>query len=104
MHGLAPRASVWHLFMEEIAHRVDEELGRLLHLPGSVQSGRGYLEPEPVLIILQAEPLKPLRHRLGVAVPAPRRYLVTAHRRVPGRLSPLDLGFGHFFAFSITQP
>jgi hypothetical protein len=73
----------WHIFVEEIAHRVDEDHLRLLPLKRKVENVWVESETEAVPIVRLTHRFKPLRHSFGIAVLAARAYLGTTGEWIP---------------------
>ena len=79
-----------HIFMEQIAHGIDENSARLAHPPRQVDQVVVQREVEAVGVAGIAHRLEPLGHALGVTVAAAFGDLGTAGDGVPGHLGPFD--------------
>src|SRR5262249_23750787 len=79
-----------HLFVKEIAHRVDEDRLRLPPMQGQLQHLWLEGQLEAVLVVCLPHRLEPLCHPFCVTVLAPWTDLGAASNRVPGGLCPLD--------------
>jgi hypothetical protein len=79
-----------NVFMEEIAHGVDEDSRRLLPLKWLSQPLRAQLQVKSELVRVARDTAKSLSKRLGVAMPATRTNLHAPRHGVPRRFSPLD--------------
>ena len=77
-------------FVEEVAHRIDEDQPRALPTQRLLQPGRPDAKVEPLLVGMAGDPAPALSERLGVAVSAAGRHLVAPGHGVPRRLRPLD--------------
>lgn len=85
-----------HIFVEEIAHRVDEDRLRLFPLQRKVEHLRLKRERKAVPIVRLPHRLQPLRHALRIAVLAPRADFRATRDRVPSGLRPFDArSLGH---------
>lgn len=80
-----------HIFVEEIAHRVDEDAAGSAPANGVAQlfGNESKIETELKGVALHAA--EPLRKRLGVAVHTARTHLGAPAHRIPGGVGPFDL-------------
>lgn len=83
-----------YIVVKHVAHRVNEDAPRCL--PGGRTFQHIFMEGqlESIRIARLAHRLKSLGHPLGIAEVAARTVLGTARHRVPGKLRPLDGGWG----------
>ena len=79
------------LFMEEIAHRVDEDALRGLPVKRQFQHLRLQRELKSIPVVGLSHRLQALRKTLGIAMLAAGAYLGASGDRIPGRVCPFDV-------------
>src|SRR5262245_26428180 len=88
---------VWHAFVEQVAHRVDEDPARALPSQRLKQFLWHQPEVEALLVGVVRHTAKALGKRGGIAVPTSRADFGAAPYGVPSRVGPFD-------GASITHP
>src|SRR5438874_1535460 len=87
-------------FVEEVAHRVEEDDTRLLPLKRVVQPVPPKTKVKALLVGVARDASESFSERLRVAVGAASRHLVAARYGIPCGLSPFDCaGACHFCSF-----
>ena len=78
------------VFVEEVAHRIDEDHPRPRPTHGLAKLLGNKAEVEAAFVWMPRDPAKPLGEGLGVAVCTPRADLRAAAHGIPSRVGPLD--------------
>ena len=91
-HGVAHRRDVLrrHTFVEQVAHRVDEDLPRSTPRERLLQLVVDHTQVEPVFERVSRDPAEALSERFRVTELATRTDLGASTHRVPGRVRPLN--------------
>ncbi len=84
-----------HVFVKQVAHRIDEILGRLFIVQRLVESFGQYMEGKAVGLGRHPHGLQARGHHFVIAVFTSGRYFGASHRGVPCLLGPFDFGCFH---------